>query len=158
MTVEPSLPVLTTYTCRDLESNPYFLHTKQTFYQLNHRDFSLSILTLNVKFNCYSYAWFVCFGVFVSRIFHSYGDVNITGERLQILTYGRHLLPLSSEGSFAYPIYCETGHPLYWSSPRTRDTPIAEWLVLSRLGFEHRTFRLQDQRSNPLRHCRGWKS
>ena len=25
-----------------------------------------------------------------SRIFHSYGDVTITGEGLQILTYARH--------------------------------------------------------------------
>ena len=33
-----------------------------------------------------------------SRIFQSYGDVNITGDGLQILTYARHLLPLSSEG------------------------------------------------------------
>ena len=28
-------------------------------------------------------------------------------------------------------------------------------LVLSRLGFEHQTFRLRGQRSNPLRHRRG---
>ena len=30
-------------------------------------------------------------------------------------------------------------------------------LGLSRLGFEHLTYRLQDQRSNPLRHRRGNK-
>ena len=45
-------------------------------------------------------------------------------------------------------------------------TPIAERLAvklchyLSRLGFEHPTFRLRGQRSNPLRHRRGvrdWK-
>ena len=29
-----------------------------------------------------------------SRIFHSYGDVTIAGEMLQILTYARHLRPL----------------------------------------------------------------
>ena len=33
------------------------------------------------------------------RIFHSYGDVSIAGEGLQILTYARHSWPLSSEGS-----------------------------------------------------------
>ena len=36
---------------------------------------------------------------FHSRIFHSYGEVPITGERLQILTYAQHSWPLSSEGS-----------------------------------------------------------
>ena len=44
-----------------------------------------------------------------SRIFHSYGDVTIAGEGLQILTYGRHSLPLSSEGSLTCHTYCETG-------------------------------------------------
>ena len=34
-----------------------------------------------------------------SRIFHSYGDVTVVGEGLQILTYARHSWPLSSEGS-----------------------------------------------------------
>ena len=33
-----------------------------------------------------------------SRIFHSYGNVTIAGEELQILTYARHSWPLSSEG------------------------------------------------------------
>ena len=31
-------------------------------------------------------------------LFHSYGDVTMTDEALQILTYARHLLPLSGEG------------------------------------------------------------
>ena len=44
-----------------------------------------------------------------SRIFHSYRDVTITGERLQILTYARHSWPLSSEGSLACHTYCDTG-------------------------------------------------
>ena len=36
-----------------------------------------------------------------SRILQSFGDVTIAGEGLQILTYTRHLWPLSSEGSLA---------------------------------------------------------
>ena len=40
-----------------------------------------------------------------SRIFHSYGDVTIAGERLQILTYDRHSWPLSSENSLACHTY-----------------------------------------------------
>ena len=46
-----------------------------------------------------------------SRIFHSQGDVSITGEWLQILTFARQLLPFSSEGSLACHTYCDMGHP-----------------------------------------------
>ena len=45
-----------------------------------------------------------------SRIFHSFEDVTIAGEGLQILTYVRHLWPLSSEGSLACHAFCDTGH------------------------------------------------
>ena len=45
-----------------------------------------------------------------SRIVHSYGDVTITGDGLQILTYARHSR-LSSEGSWACHTNCDTGHP-----------------------------------------------
>ena len=55
---------------------------------------------------------FVCFEVFGPwRIFHSFGDVTIAGEGIQILTYARHLGPLSSEGSLACHTYCDTGLP-----------------------------------------------
>ena len=56
-----------------------------------------------------------------SRFFHTYGDVTMTGEGLQILTYASHIWPLSTEGSLACHAYCDTGHPLKWSSPRTHD-------------------------------------
>ena len=46
-----------------------------------------------------------------SGIFHSFWEFNIAGERLHILTYARHLLPLSSEGSLARHTYCDTGYP-----------------------------------------------
>ena len=46
-----------------------------------------------------------------SRIFHSCGDVTITGEGLQILIYARHSRPLSSEGSLPCHTYYDTGHP-----------------------------------------------
>ena len=49
-------------------------------------------------------------GLFVCG-FLSYGDITIADERLQILTYARHLEPLSSEGSIACNTYCDTGHP-----------------------------------------------
>ena len=45
------------------------------------------------------------------RIFHSFGDVTITSEGLQILTYTRNLLPSSSGGSLACHTYSDTGHP-----------------------------------------------
>ena len=71
---------------------------------------------------CYFFLKFVClggggslgrgglWGSSHSRIFHSYGDVTIAGEGLQILIYARHSWPLSSEGSLACHIYCDTGH------------------------------------------------
>ena len=46
-----------------------------------------------------SVALFVCCSSSHSKIFHSYGDVTITGEGLQILTKAWHSWPLSSEGS-----------------------------------------------------------
>ena len=46
-----------------------------------------------------------------SRIFHSYGDVNIAVEGLQIFTYARHSWPLSSEGSLTCHTYCDMGLP-----------------------------------------------
>ena len=58
---------------------------------------------------------FVCLFVWSfsshSRIFHSYGDVTITSEGLQILTYARHSWPLSIEGSSTCHTLCNTGHP-----------------------------------------------
>ena len=42
---------------------------------------------------------FVCLFSSHSRIFHSYGDVTIDGEGLQILTFAPHLWPLSSKSS-----------------------------------------------------------
>ena len=53
----------------------------------------------------------VCLGfMFYSRIFHLYGDVTITGERLQILTmHGTQ--GQSSEGSLACHTSSDTGYP-----------------------------------------------
>ena len=57
-------------------------------------------------------------------LFRSYGDVTIAGKGLQILTYARHSWQLSREGSLTYHTYCDRAYPLWWSSPRTRDTHI----------------------------------
>ena len=53
-----------------------------------------------------SFIWFVCASH--SKIFHSYEDVTIFGQGLQILTYARDSWPLSSKGSLACHIYCDT--------------------------------------------------
>ena len=45
------------------------------------------------------------------RIFHSYEEVTIAGEGLQILTYPRHSWPLSSEGPLICHTHCDTGLP-----------------------------------------------
>ena len=56
---------------------------------------------------------FVCsvFIVQLERIFHSYGDVTITGEGLQHLTYAQHFWLLSSAGSLVCHTYRDNGHP-----------------------------------------------
>ena len=104
-----------------------------------------------------------------SSIFYLYGNVTITGEGLYILTYARHLSPLSNEGFLACHTYCDTGH-IFIMVPWTRDThtyyrPFGSATVTtcfydfspSRLIFDNPTFRLQGEGSNRLRHRRGLK-
>ena len=81
--------------------------------------------------------FFVCLFVYLGlsshlRIFHSYGDVTIAGEGLQILTYARHSWPLSSEGSLTCHTYCDTGHPFIMviSDDPWYSQPIAERLAV----------------------------
>ena len=59
-------------------------------------------------FNFYLFVWDFSSR---SKFFHWYGDVTITGEGLQILTYARQIWPLCSEGSLACHTHCDTGHP-----------------------------------------------
>ena len=104
-----------------------------------------------------------------SRIFHSYGDVTITGEGLQILPNARHLWPLSGEGSLACHTYCETGHPFIMVISEVRETftycrafngaavtTCFYDLGMLLLWFELPTVRLWGERSNRLRHRRGY--
>ena len=104
-----------------------------------------------------------------SRIFHSYRDVTITDEGLRILTYARHSWPLSSLGLFGVPTYCDTEHPLimvisedpmtptYCRAFDSRNVTTCFYDVcLSRLGFEHPTFRIRGKRSNRLNHRGGY--
>ena len=52
------------------------------------------------------------FGVYrPTTDFHSFEDVTIAGEGLQILTYDWHSWPLSSEGSLTCHTYCDKGLP-----------------------------------------------
>ena len=87
------------------------------------------------------------------------------GEGLQILTYARHSW---REGFLACRTYCDTGHPFImvisydpWHLTCCRAfssvavTTCFKDSGVSRPGFEHPTFRLRGQRSNPLRHHRG---
>ena len=57
-----------------------------------------------------------------SNIFHSYRDVTITGEVVQILTYAQHLLLLSSEGSLALQSFSDTYYPFILPSSNTLDS------------------------------------
>ena len=64
-----------------------------------------------MKKEAYGFGFVCLFGVFppYSRIFHSYGDVTIAGEGLQILTCARQSWPLRSVSSLTFHI-CDTGH------------------------------------------------
>ena len=67
------------------------------------------------------------------QIFHSSGEVIITGEGFQILTYDRHPWPLSNEGSLACHTYCDASEASVYNGhfrgPVTL-TPIAECSAL----------------------------
>ena len=84
------------------------------------------------------------------RIFHSYGDVTITGEGLQFFTFIR---PLTSEGLFNVPHLLWHGPTFYYGHlrPRTRDTHIC----CKVFGIEAVTTCLKDRRSNPNLPCEG---
>ena len=77
-----------------------------------------------------SWKSFVCLFTRIFRpireFFNLNGDVPITGEGLQILTYVRHLWQLSSEGSLAWHTYCDTGHPFIMGI--TEDPWHSHWL------------------------------
>ena len=64
-----------------------------------------------------------------SRIIHSFGDVIIAGEGLQILTKARYLWALNSGGSLTCQIYCDKGH---LRGPATL-APVAERLAVELL-------------------------
>ena len=79
---------------------------------------------------------YICiFGFFSphSRIFHSFGEVTVTADGLQILAYTRHSWPLSSEGSLACHTYRDTGLPFInngdLQGPETL-APVAECLAV----------------------------
>ena len=58
------------------------------------------------------YEHLILFGVFHLEKFPSYGDVTITVEELQILTYNRYSWPLRSDSPAVCHTYFESGHPL----------------------------------------------
>ena len=105
------------------------MHTYLTFW-INFGSQSIIICVL------YCYLWcVVCLG-FSShlRIFHSYGDVTITVEGLQNLTYARHAWPLSSEGSLACHTYCDKRHTFHTWCRAFGSRSVSTWfydLILS---------------------------
>ena len=60
--------------------------------------------------------------------FHSYGDVTIAGEGLQILTYAQHSWPMSCEGSLTCHTYYDMGLPFIMF---TSEDPWHSHLLLS---------------------------
>ena len=87
-----------------------------------------------------------------SKIFHSFTT--------PLPVKGRKFLPvLGTYGHWTVRVlcrtYCDTMHPFIMviSSPKTRDTHTSLPVLTTKvcLGFEHPTFRLDCERSNPLR-------
>ena len=82
----------------------FLYKSRKNVFQVTYLPYSLENVLETFRF------LFVCLNLSShSRLFHSYGDVTITGEGLQILTFARHSWPLSSEGSLACKTYCDTG-------------------------------------------------
>ena len=78
------------------------------------------LITLSVYFvyRVRHYFLLVCLGVFVPvENFSLIWSNVIIGEMLQILTFVRHLRPLSSESSLAFITNCDIGHPFVIFNP-----------------------------------------
>ena len=93
-----------------------------------------------------------------SRMFHSYGDVIMTGEGLQMLTYARHSWPLSSEGSLTCHTHCLRHGPTVYNGhlrgPVTL-TPNAKRLAMELSLPVFTTWVCRHRASNPdLPHAR----
>ena len=97
-----------------------------------------------------------------SRIFYSYGDIT----SLQILTFVRNSWPFKQRGFLSMPRLL--WHPFIMVISKARDTHTCcraigsgavttcfyDW-GLSRLGFEHSTFRMRGERTKRMRHRSG---
>ena len=75
----------------------------------SYRSFTWKLVLLQLIMNYQILVFFVCLFAWgfssLSRIFHSNGDVTITGEGLQILTYARHLImAIEQWGFFSVPL------------------------------------------------------
>ena len=81
-----------------------------------------------------------------SRIVHSYGDVTIRAANFV-------LYMLVTHGHWAVRVH--DTHTYCWAFSSGAVTTCFYDLVLSWLNFEHPTFRMRGERSNPLRHRRG---
>ena len=62
------------------------------------------------------YFMYVC--LFVSVLLEKIGDVTITSDGLQLLTYARQSWPLSSDGSLACQVVCDMGQPFIMVNSR----------------------------------------
>ena len=103
---------------------PYNISSRKHWILFRKIDFFYLKLIFIKIYYIYRYTC-VCLGFTShSKISHSYGDVTITSEELQIFTCTRHSWLLSSEGSLACHTYCDTGYLLIlvisedpWHSP-----------------------------------------
>ena len=105
--------------------------------------------SLNFLYTCSLACLFVWSLSSPSRTFHSFGDVTISGEGLQIFNYARHLWQLSSDGSFTCHTYYDTRHPfimvisedprLAHMMPSVWQWSVAAWILTPNLLHSRRT-------------------
>ena len=112
---------------------------------------------LEMLVNCStSFVLFLClFGVFFSnsRVYHSFGDVAITGKGLHISMFARHLWPLNSEGSLLGNNYCGKGHSFKMGIPEVLWH--SHWQEFWQLRCHYPFYRLSGWDSN-IQHPTCW--
>ena len=82
--------------------NAYSIQMFSYMQTVHHRMFHINLLLFWKSRFVYLFVWGITSHL---RIFHAYGDITITAQGLQTLTYARHSWPLSSEGSLVCYTY-----------------------------------------------------
>ena len=136
--------------------------------QLEHEIILAVKINLAVGVICLFVCLFICLGFFFPlKIFHSYGDVTISGDELQSFDFCSALMAFEQWGFFSVPhlhgasVYNMVNSEDPWHSQPLPS--VKQWgfhylflrlLGLALMEFEQQTFRLLGDNSNRLHHHR----